>query len=164
MKGSVTLSSMAHVAVLAWGLFSLSGPKPLMVTDVEALPIDIVPIEETTRAVQGEKKADLTEKPAPTPTERPQTVPEARNVGDTDQDARSQRLENAKAGETERSEAPPPSPEPAPSPEVEPDPIRELAEESEPAPTTELAALNEPPVPVTEEPAPESEPAETASE
>lgn len=166
MKGSVTLSSMAHVAVLAWGLFSLSGPKPLVVADVEALPIDIVPIEDISRAVQGEKKADLTEKPAPTPTSRPPVDAEARNVGDAKNDKFSERRPEPDkiVPDNQRSEAPPPSPEPAPATDVAPDPIKELVEKNEPTPTTELAALNEPPVPVTEEPAPEAKPDEAAAE
>lgn len=162
MKGPTTVSTLAHVAVLTWGMFSLSGPKPLVVADVEALPIDIVPIEEMTRAVQGEKKADLAEKPAPVPTTRPQSVPEARNVGDTEADTRTRRIPDPKPRptETERAEAPPPAPEPTSAPEVKPEPVTEPASRDEPTPTTELAALNEPPVPVAEEPVSEAVPTE----
>jgi len=153
MKGPVTLSSLAHVTILAWGLLSFSGPKPLVVADVEALPIDIVPISEITNSVQGEKKADFTDKPAPTPTQRPQTLPEARNVGETELDARSERPPEPtpKPSETQRADAPPPAPEPTPASEVKPEPAVE-PDAPEPTPTTELAALSEPPSPVNEEP------------
>lgn len=166
MKGSVTLSSMAHVAVLAWGLVSLSGPKPLVVADVEALPIDIVPIEDVSRAVQGEKKADLTEKPAPTPTQRPETTPDARNVGEAKNDKFSERKPEPDSitPNNQRSVAPPESSDPTPAPEVQPDPIKELVEKDEPTPTPELAALDKPAVPVTEEPAPTPEASEAAAE
>ncbi|MCG6857654.1 MAG: TonB C-terminal domain-containing protein [Salaquimonas sp.] len=157
---------MAHIAVLAWGLVSLSGPKPLAVADVEALPIDIVPVEDLSRSVQGEKKADLTEKPAPTPTTRPQTVPDARNVGDAKNDKFSERKPKSdnRTPNNQRSEAAPPSPEPTPAPEVAPDPIKELVNKNEPTPTTELSSLNEPPVPVTEEPKPAPKPEEAVSQ
>ena len=66
---------------LAWGLVTFSAPAPLQVADVEALPIDIVPIEELTKAVQGDRKAALSDKPAPTPTQRPVEAPPAPPTG-----------------------------------------------------------------------------------
>ena len=83
MKLGVALSSTAHAAVLAWGLLSFTAPAPLEVADVEALPIDIVPIEEFTQSVQGDKKADLSETPAPKPTQRPDVVENAENIGES---------------------------------------------------------------------------------
>ncbi|GIL01961.1 MAG: hypothetical protein BroJett030_18600 [Alphaproteobacteria bacterium] len=164
MKGSVTVSSLAHVAILAWGMISLSGPRPLVVADVEALPIDIIPIEEMTHSVQGEKKAALAEKPAPRPTERTDVIPEARNVGEARADTPSQQSEAEKPVpvETNRAEAPPPAPEPLPAPDIRPEPVTERAAD-QPTPTTELAALNQPPVPVAEEPSPEAPPLDAAS-
>lgn len=158
MKGPATVSSLAHIAILAWGLISLSGPKPLMVADVEALPIDIIPIEDVTKSVQGEKKAALSEKPAPKPTRNPQSIPEARNVGEAKVDTPSQRpdVDKPKPIDTARADAPPPAPEPTPAPEVKPEPVTQPQRSEQPTPTTELAALNQPPVPVAEELPPET--------
>lgn len=165
MKGSVTVSSLAHVAILAWGLVSLSGPKPLVVADVEALPIDIVPIEDVTRSIQGEKKAALTEKPAPKPTAKPEVIPEARNVGEAKVDTPTQQPEVEKPNPVEapRAEAPPPAPEPLPAPDVLPEPVTEPARTSEPPPTSELASLDQPPEPVVEQPAPDVPPEDAVS-
>jgi len=123
MKLGVTVSSAAHVAILTWGLISISGPKPLMVAEVEALPVDIVPIESITRSVQGEKKADLTDKPAPKPTERPELEP-AENIGETKNDAKASKDAKKEAPPTQAASAssPPEAPEAVPTPEINPDP------------------------------------------
>jgi len=151
MKVGVVLSSAAHVAILSWGLFSLTAPAALQVADVEALPIDIVPIEQLTQSVEGDKKAELTEKPAPAPTKRPDVNTEAVNVGEAKDDLKSQPdvKPAEKPVDVAKAETPPPAPVPAPSPEVKPeaDPVVEDV----PAPTTEVASLNEQAVPVTQE-------------
>lgn len=158
MKTGAFISTTAHLAFLAWGMVSLSAPTPLQVTDVEALPIDIVPIEEFAEAVRGDRDAQLTDAPAPVPTQRPQTEPDAQNVGDADSDQQTD--SDAPAAdqpvETAKAETPPPAPVPTPSPEVEPEVTPEA--ESVPAPTTELAATNEDAVPVTQEAAAEETP------
>jgi hypothetical protein len=166
MKASVVLSSVAHAAILSWGLVSFSSPQPLMVADVEALPIDIVPIEDVTRSVQGEKKADVSAKPAPVPTQKPQEIPDAVNAGDTDVDAKTRSAENQSESPTNRADAAPQAQEETQSPLVKPDPVSEPVQESEPVKTTEMAALSEPPSPIEEEPQPQaSEPLpETAPE
>ncbi len=149
MKLGVSVSSAAHVAILAWGLISLGGPEPLKVADVEALPIDIVPFEELTQSIQGEKSAELTEKPAPTPTKKPELAPEAENVGDSENDAKSSSEAEPKPVPVEKAAT---STEP-PAPSSTPDTGQEKKEQ--PAPATELAALSDPAVPATEEPAAE---------
>ena len=65
MKTGLTTSVVMHAALLGFGLFSLSAPKAFDVADVEALPVDIVPIESMTQIQQGDKKAPMSEKPAP---------------------------------------------------------------------------------------------------
>ncbi|MFK5977706.1 MAG: hypothetical protein QM488_02320 [Rhizobiaceae bacterium] len=154
MKLGVTLSSIAHVGMITWGLWSISGPKPFVVAEVEALSIDIVPIEEITKAVQGEKKADLGDAPAPTPTKKPTLETPAVNVGDTKFDIKTQEAKEkaAPVEATKERSAPKPQEQP-PELKISPDPIRELVEKEEPVPTTELAALNEPKVPLLEKPA-----------
>lgn len=164
MKFGVALSSTAHAAVLAWGLLSFSAPAPLEVADVEALPIDIVPIEEFTQSVEGDKKADLSETPAPKPTQRPDVVENAENIGESQNDLKSQ--PEAKPAEqpveTAKAETPPPAPKPTPAPEIEEVPP---APEDTPAPTTEMSALNDPAVPITEEtPVEEAAPAESSEQ
>ncbi len=162
MKGPAIFSMSAHAALLFFGLFSLSGPKPLTVADVEALPIDIVPIEDVTRAVQGEKKADISEKPAPKATTKKESVPEARNVGDATNDDRSERPEEVaeKVVPTKRADAAPKSEKQEVAKEAKPEPVKEEVEKSDPVKTTEVAAKNEKPEPVKEEPKEEAKEAE----
>ena len=45
MKAGLTTSVVLHAALLGFGLISLSAPRAIEVADVEALPVDIVPIE-----------------------------------------------------------------------------------------------------------------------
>ena len=91
MKAALTTSALLHAALLGLGLFSLSAPRAFEVADVEALPVDIIPVESITRIQQGDRKSPLAEKPAPLPTERPDIVPDATKVGENsvDTDARS---------------------------------------------------------------------------
>lgn len=150
MRFGLATSAVLHVLVLGAGIVSLSSPKPHDVLDVESLPVDIVPIEEITRVLEGDKKAPLAEKPAPTPTTRPPVVPDAQRFGDNSQDTQAPPTPDPKPREVETAALPQASPEPAPRPEpvVEP----------EPAPAAEAA-----PQPPTEpEPEPEPAPVDTA--
>ena len=71
MKAGLTTSVILHASLLGFGLLTLSAPSALEVADVEAFPVDIVPISEMTQIQQGDKKAPLAEKSAPLPTQKP---------------------------------------------------------------------------------------------
>lgn len=122
MKGSFTYSAILHAAVIAWGLLSFSAPRSLEVADVEALPIDIVPIESMTQIQQGDKTAALSDKPAPKPTEKPKTVENAENIGDSDVDLKTPPVPNAKPKEVQTAEPVKPADKVDPKPEPKPDP------------------------------------------
>ncbi len=165
MKIGVALSSTAHVAILTWGLLSFSAPTPLQVNDVEALAVDIVPIEEITQSIAGDKKAELSETPAPTPTKRPDVIPEAENVGEAKVDEKSAPAPKPadRPVEVAKTEAPPPAPIPKPAPKVVPE--AQPVEKETPAPTNEVAAVNEPKVDIKPEPIAEETPvAETGEQ
>jgi len=160
MKAGLTSSVVLHAALIGFGLFALSAPGPMQVADVESLPVDLVPIEEITQIQQGEKTAPMADRSAPKPTERPDEVQDAVNVGENSVDTDA-----------------PPTPDPAPRPvqtaavpKPQPDPVEKpdpVAEETspakpEPAPTTEVSPVPQPrqevvPEPVKETP-PEPEP------
>ncbi|MBL8584135.1 MAG: hypothetical protein JNL61_18150, partial [Rhizobiaceae bacterium] len=74
MKAGLTTSVILHAALLGFGLLTLSAPSSLEVADVEAFPVDIVPVEEMTQILQGDKTATVNEKPAPLPTKKPDVV------------------------------------------------------------------------------------------
>lgn len=161
MKLGTTFSSIAHVALLSWGLLTASAPAPHEVADVESVPIDIIPIEQLANAVEGAKEAEVTDTPAPTPTKKPEVTPEAKNVGDTKKDVKVEaKVPNEDVPTEETSEAAKaPTPDPAPTPE--PEPVEKA--EKPTAKATEVAALPDPATPVEPEP-PEPTPEPEVSE
>jgi outer membrane biosynthesis protein TonB len=155
MKTGLATSLVMHAALLGFGLLSLSAPSAFEVADVESLPVDIIPVESITQIQKGDKRAPVNEKPAPLPTERPDTVADAREIGDNDEDTAAPPTPQPKPKPVEAATAPAPSPKPEPKPADEPKP--EAADEPEPAqaPATEVAPAPTPkqavePDPVTE--------------
>ena len=151
MKIGATISSSAHVAILLWAAFYSPGVKKFEVADVEALPVDFIPIESITRSIEGDKKAPRLEKPAPSPTKRPKTEEPATNVGDTKIDEKSKVKAPTKPKPVQASAPPPPVKKPEPKPVKKPDPIKDILEKETPVPSTEVASLNEPAAPVVEQ-------------
>ncbi|MEM7216177.1 MAG: hypothetical protein AAF423_11600 [Pseudomonadota bacterium] len=154
MKFGVATSSVLHAAILSWGLLNLSAPE-LQQIELNNVEIDFETSAEST-PVQGEKEAEVAARPAPAPTEKPETVPEAQNVGDAKTD---QQTEN-KAEPTEKAvDKTATAPEPEQALE-KPDPVPTEDKQEEPTPATELASQNDPATPVTPE-TPDDQPAET---
>ncbi len=162
MKTGLTTSVVMHAALLGFGLLTLSAPRGYEVADIESLPVDIVPIESISQIQQGVREAPLAERSAPTPTTRPDTVPDAQEIGDNDVDLQAPPTPEARPRPVETAAAPPPSPTPAPKPADQPTPQPErVVTRPEPAPAPQPAQDPEPtPVPATEvtpEPQPRQE-------
>lgn len=149
MKAGLSTSLILHSVLIGAGLVTLRAPAAMNVPDVDALPIDIVTIEEITQVQQGEKQAALSDRPTPEPTIIEEPVPEAENVGDQKVDRPEQAVP-----EIEPTEAAP-TPEEVPQPEPEP----EIAEpEPKPVePTTELAPEPKAETEIAPEPQPEAQ-------
>ncbi len=160
MKTGLTTSLALHAVVLGFGLVSLSSPREMAIADVESFPVDIVPIEEIAQSVRGDRQAPVAEKPAPTPTTRPEPVENAQEVGDNTVDLKTPPTPEPKPRPVETAEAPPP-PKPTP-PTPKPDPAREPEQkpEPQPVPTTEMAPEPQPKQDVKPDPAPETAVAE----
>jgi colicin import membrane protein len=182
MKTGLTTSVVLHAAVLGFGLISLSAPKPFEVMDIESLPVDLVPVESITQIQQGDKKAELNEKPTPKPTEKTETIPDAQKVGENKVDTDKKATPEVRPKEVEAAampkEAPKPDPKPVerpkPEPVIEPEPKTaavpatevmpqpEPKQEVKPDPVSEAIAANETAEEVvklpTEAPAPEAKP------
>jgi len=163
MKGSLIISAGLHALLLGFAMSNFSSPRTLEVAEVEAMPIDIIPIEQLTQIQQGDRKAALAEIAAPKPTSRPEPVKDAANVGENSVD-----LSAAKAAKPSKrevvAEAPPKeaeAPVVTPEPEVKPEPKPKPVEKAEPAPVAEPVAK---PVaePAAEKPA-EKKPTEVAA-
>lgn len=143
MRVGLVLSTTFHAALLGYGLLALSAPHALEVADVEAFPVDIVPVESISQIQQGERQAPAAERAAPVPTTRPDEVADARNVGDNAVDTDSAPAAQAKPREVKAAGAPPPSSEPAKKPVQEPDETESKAE-ARPVPATEPTPLPQP--------------------
>jgi hypothetical protein len=135
MRTGLIVSAVGHLALVLAGVISLRGLAPLDATEIEALPIDLVEIDDVTNLSQGIRSAEANEKASPndpteaeTPPEKPIPAPEP-------------------VAEAEPTPPPPPPPPAAPPPEPAP-PVEEA--KPEPAPP--------PPAPVAEAPPPEPEP------
>ena len=167
MKTGLVVSTALHAALLGFGLVTLSAPRALEVADVEAFPVEIVPISEISQIQQGNREAPLAERSAPTPTTRPDPVPDARNVGDNSVDLDTPAPQPAPRP-VETAAAPPPSPEPAPRPEPQPKPEPAPATPQPPQPTpvpaTERTPEPQPRQEVKPEPVPEPKVAEAPAE
>ena len=116
MKTGITISAVAHMLLLTGAMVSLASTTPLEVADVEALPIEIIPFEELSKAVQGDRKATPDNPPAPKATTKPQIRPEAENVGDTNNDKKAEAPREAPEPPVEKTEPPAPAARPVPKP------------------------------------------------
>ncbi|MGE0500902.1 MAG: hypothetical protein AB7I79_04490 [Rhizobiaceae bacterium] len=146
MKAGLTTSVVLHAALLGFGLVTLTAPDALEVADVEALPVDIIPIESITQIQKGERKAPMAEKPAPKPTERPHTVPDAKEVGDREADSQLPPTPEPTPRPVETAAIPEPSPEPTPKPAEDAPPREIVPAEPEKAvvPATEVTPEPQP--------------------
>jgi colicin import membrane protein len=159
MKAGLASSVVMHAALIGFGLFSLSAPAPMQVADVESLPVDIVPVEELTQIQQGEKTAPMTDRAAPEPTQRPDPVQDAVNIGENSVDTDTAPTPEPAPRPVQSAAVPEPQPEPV----EKPDPVAEgqPPAEPEPAPTTEVAPVPLPRQEVVPEPERESPPEPT---
>jgi hypothetical protein len=162
MKVSLVTSTVLHAMVLTLALVSLGTPESFDVADVEAMPVDMVSIEELTQIQQGDKTATVKEKAAPVPTKKETPVENAENAGDNELDLKNLPMPKEKPRDIETAAAPEKAEKVVTTPEKA-EPVQEIQKEqpvSEPA--TEVAALPEAKQDVKPDPVPEAEPVEEA--
>ncbi len=158
MRLGVILSTSLHTAILGWALFSLSGPEPLVTMQDGGVEVDFAAISPDASSANGEKKAEIDAKPVPVPTTRPEKVPEAKNIGEANEDSKSRKGEvTDKPLDTEKTQAAPQDNKVVTAAKVEPKPVVDPAKTETPVETTEVAALSEPKVPLTEETEPQED-------
>jgi hypothetical protein len=144
MRIGFTTSIVGHAVLLALGLVSLPGAEPYEVEQVDALPVDLVPIAEVTALSEGVKTAPKSDTASQAKVETPRPRPDSERVGaaPTDQDTPVTETATETAA-AEAAEAPPPPPPPPPAPaEPVPEPEPEVAE---PAPEPEPEPVEPPP-------------------
>jgi len=148
MRVGLGVSLAGHLALISLGFLAFPDARPFTVDEIEALPVDLVPVAEVTDLRAGSKNAEpkpeekpqpkpqvLSELPEPKPAEKPAEKP----VEATPEPAPAP----APAPEPEPAEeevaaiAPEPEPEPAPKPEPQPEKAPEAAPTPEaPAPAS----------------------------
>lgn len=141
MRVGVFTSTVAHALLLGWGLVTWGAPDAFDVEDVEALPIDLVSIEEFTQIQEGSQEAPKDGPATPDQVINPEPRPEAENLGTQEQDQSTPETQEQLAVEVEEARLPEPvetqTPEPTLRPDPEPTPPQ--PEEAPAAPATEVA-------------------------
>lgn len=155
MKAGLTTSVILHAAALAFGLVTLSAPEPLPPAP-ESLPVSIIPVEDVAQHDQGEEKAPMKEKSAPTPTKRADVVADARKVGENTVDTEAPVTPDPKPRPVEETAAPKPEPKPVEKPKDED--VPKPAEEPKPVPATDVAPTPKAKQEVKPDPVKEAEP------
>jgi outer membrane biosynthesis protein TonB len=164
MRSSLIASVSFHALVLAIGMLSLQGAEALNPPEIQAIPIELIPIDEFSNARLGSLESQVIETQAPSAVETDIAPELAEPTGNTEQDqprpeatdvpTPSPSIETAPAPqpepEPEPVPEPQPAPEPAPPPPPVPEPIPEPTPEPQPAPPVEDQVLSAP------EPAPEA--------
>jgi hypothetical protein len=147
MRAGLAVSVTAHVLLILWGILSLTSSSSLAV-DIEAIPIDLVTVADTTVMNKGNDKAPPADKkavndPSPTPvdTTKPEPAPKPAPVPTP-------------------PTPPPPAPRPTPAPDPTPPPPPASTPTPAPAPDLAPAPAPEPaPTPAPEPAPPAAEPA-----
>lgn len=154
MRAGLVTSTALHGLALGWLLVSLGSPDKFDVQDVEALPIELVSIEELTQVQKGAEDAPKDGPASVAPTTPPEPRPEAVNVGNKEKDQETPETETQKAAPVEEARLPDPVelPVPEPAPREEPKPVVQEKPEPETAPATEIAPKPEPKQEVTADP------------
>ena len=162
MKASIVTSAALHCALLAWALISIGSPEQFKVEDFEAMPVDLVPVEEMTQMQQGDKTAKPSEKPAPKPTAKPTNVENAENMGENKVDLKAPPVPNAKPSNNESAAAPKAVEKPLPQNDPVPNEVKEIMKEETDVEPKQVASIT-PPKPEITPPTP-PKPEETPQE
>lgn len=144
MKASIVTSAALHCALLAWALISIGSPEQFKVEDFEAMPVDLVPVEEMTQMQQGDKTAKPSEKPAPKPTAKPTNVENAENMGENKVDLKAPPIPNAKPNNNESAAAQKASEKPLPQNDPVPNEVKDIMKEETDVEPQQVASITKP--------------------
>jgi outer membrane biosynthesis protein TonB len=137
MRVGLATSLIAHVVLITIGVIGLHQAEELQPMEVEAISVELVPIEEVASIRAGSEQSTVIETPAPAAVDTPNPAQLAERPGATEKD----------------------QPTPAETPEESPAPTVETAPEPAPVPETTAEPENTPPPP-----APEPQPAQQVAE
>ena len=159
MKGSVATSLLLHALVAAWMLAHFGSPEPFEVTMSEAMPVELVPIEDLAQLQQGDKEAPKKERSATEVTREEKPVEDAQNTGDNNFDLESVPTPTDKPTNVQEAGADTPSKDVIPDQKLtQAENVEDvLKEDTAVEPSKEVAAVEQPKVEVKPEPKPEPE-------
>lgn len=141
MRAGLTVSVVAHVALIAWGVVNLPSPSIVDATMLEQIPVDFVVIDDVTELTRGLQTAALVEEiptPPPAPEPEPPPLPTPPPPAPTPPP-----VAEPEPPPLPTPEPPPPAPEPEPVPEPAPAP----PPPPEPAPPPPAPTPEPPPTP-----------------
>lgn len=144
MKASIVSSAVLHCALLAWALISIGSPEQFKVEDFEAMPVNLVPVEDLTQLQQGDKTAKPSDKPAPKPTSKPTNVANAENMGENKVDLKTPPIPNAKPNNNESAAAPKASDKPLPQNDPVPNEVKDIMKEDTAVEPSQVASITPP--------------------
>ncbi|MCF4099690.1 cell envelope integrity protein TolA [Maritalea mediterranea] len=146
MRLGITISAVSHAALIAVGLMSFGQADAFDPQEIEAIPIELVPIEEFSNIRQGSLDSNVieTETPSAVDTETPAEL--AQPTGNTEEDQPTPKDTPEPSPAPTDNSAPEPTPPTPPTPAPTPEPVEPATQPEEPAPSV--------PEPV-EEPTPE---------
>lgn len=132
MRTGLTVSILGHIVILGLGMIAFPDMRSLEAEDVEALPVELVSVDEITDLMAGIASSQALPEEAPQP--KPEVEAEAPAPKPVEEP-----VEAVEAPPPpEPVPAPPePEPEPAPPPEPEPAPAPPEPEQAEPVPAPE---------------------------
>lgn len=146
MRGSLVTSAVFHALVLVAALVTIGAPKSFEVQDVEALPVDIVPVESISQMQQGDRKAPLKDKSNTKPTTKQTQVANAENTGENEVDLKTPPTPVTKPADVQATAAPKPTEVPQPKVDPKPNDVKtiEKQETDTPPPPKETASIPQP--------------------
>ncbi|MEO0543924.1 MAG: TonB C-terminal domain-containing protein [Pseudomonadota bacterium] len=141
MRVGVLTSTVAHALLLGWGLVTWGAPDAFDVEDVEALPIDLVSIEEFTQIQEGSQEAPKDGPATPDQVLNPEPRPEVENIGTQERDQSTPETEEQLVAEVEEARLPEPvdTQTPVTTPRPDPEPTPPQTQEAPATPATEVA-------------------------
>ena len=135
MRTGLAVSVTAHALLLAVGLITFAPGRNLEPPVVEAIAVDLVPVEEFTNIRVGSLESQVVETQTPSPVQSEEPPELAQPAGNTQEDQPTPQDTPTPSPRPVENTAPAPEAQPAPEPEPTPEPEPVPEPEPEPAPT-----------------------------
>jgi outer membrane biosynthesis protein TonB len=166
MRGGLTASVIVHVTAITLGFITFSDVERLTPGEVEAIPIELIPIEAFSSIRQGSLESTVIETDTPSVVDTEVPAELAQPTGNTEQDQPTPEdtpretpaptIQTAPEAQPVPEPNPVPEPVPAPPDPPAPEPVVEPEPKPEPAPVDEtpVLAATETPTPAAVAPVP----------